>query len=223
MYYSYVVVRSQALHVRETAAAGYRRSAKLQDWPDDELSRIRAVLRKLSELRVANAEDAEDLVQETFLTMTTRGVDLELEKGLLVWSLGILRNKVGNYYRKARRSAPLHDFAPHEGSASSLRAGLQTPEARLRHAELRALITGILGGLTCGEREAVQLLLAGMATGEIAARLYPVRYQNVVNRLHRGRKKVVEALAQFGYVPRNGGRRRPRVRVQLKKPTATAS
>ncbi len=212
MYYSYIVVGSQALHIGETAAAGYRRSAKLQDWPDDELRRIRVVLQKLSELRVANAEDAEDLVQETFLTMTSKGLGVELEKGLLVWSMGILRNKVGNYYRKARRAAPLHDFSHHERSAANLGTGIQTPESRLHHAELRALITGILGGLTCGEREAVQLLLAGMPTGEIAARLHPVPYQNVVNRLHRGRKKLAAALAQFGYVPRSGVKRRPRPR-----------
>ena len=204
MYYSCIFARSETIRVRETAAAGYARHPRPQEWSDDELARVRAVLQRLSTLRVANAEDAEDLVQETLLTMAVKGPGIELQKGLLVWSLGILRNKVGNYYRKARRMSPVAAFDTAEGLAARVRAA-QSPESRIRHAELRSIVTSIMAGFTRGEREAVQLLLAGLPTGEIAARLHPESYQTVVNRLHRGRRKLVRELARFGYTPRNPG------------------
>ena len=78
---------------------------KLGDWSDQEIASIRNVLHRLTALRVMNAEDAEDLVQDTFLTMAMKCPEIELEKGLLIWSMGILRKKVGNYYRKAQRTA----------------------------------------------------------------------------------------------------------------------
>jgi RNA polymerase sigma factor (sigma-70 family) len=203
VFYSCIFIRSNPLHVGETAATGYGRNPWPHEWSEEELARVRAVLHKLSALRVANAEDAEDLVQETLLTMAKKCPDIELRKGLLVWSLGILRNKVGNYYRRARRQSPVTEFDGHERTSDHLLPAVHSPEARIHHAELRSLVTGILAGLTRGEREAVQLLIAGLPTGEIAARLSPEPYQNVVNRLHRGRKKLVRELARFGYTPRN--------------------
>ena len=44
-------------------------------------------------------------------------------------------------------------------------------------------------------------MIAGLNAKEITEELHPVRYQNVINRLHRGRKKLAEALAKYGYGP----------------------
>ena len=76
---------------------------------DDEIEAIRIVLKKLTSIRIMNSNDVEDLVQETLLTMISKHPGAELEKGPLVWSLGILRRKVGNYYRKSQRHAPLDE------------------------------------------------------------------------------------------------------------------
>src|SRR5262245_44132029 len=80
---------------------------ELRHFPPEELARIRMVLRKLTALRIENPEDAEDLVQETLLTMTEKCPEIELRKGLLVWGMGILRKKVGNYYRRVQRYSAL--------------------------------------------------------------------------------------------------------------------
>lgn len=205
MYYSWIFVRTKPFLVRETAADPYGVPCDSSRWPEDELARIRVVLRRLSSLRVANAEDAEDLVQETLLTMTARMPAIELQKGLLVWSLGILRNKVGNYYRRARRTTPVTGVDVHDGLSVGTRS-MYSPESRVHHAELRALITGMLKKLSPGERKAVQLSLAGFSTCEIAARLHPESYQTVANWLHRGRKKLIRELARFGYYPRRSRR-----------------
>src|SRR5207247_5159091 len=77
-------------------------SPEMRDWPTEELLRIRLVLKRLTALRVKNPDDAEDLVQEALLTMTQKFPEIELHKGLMVWGMGILRKKVGNYYRRCR-------------------------------------------------------------------------------------------------------------------------
>jgi hypothetical protein len=44
-------------------------------------------------------------------------------------------------------------------------------------------------------------LIAGHDSGEIVKQLHPERYQNVINRIYRGRKKIAKELAKFGYGP----------------------
>ncbi len=208
MYYSRVFITADWFHIRETAPEVYGQKPNLSDWPEDELARVRVVLHKLTSLRVQNPADAEDLVQETLLTMTAKCPEIELEKGLLIWGMGILRNKVGNYYRKARRCLPLADRGPRGADAASGTAA-QSPETILRHSELRILIDLILAEFSSHEREPIELLLAGLPTSEIAARLRPEKYQNVVNRIHRGRRRLASQLRRYGYASRPSRARRP--------------
>jgi RNA polymerase sigma factor (sigma-70 family) len=188
---------------------------KLGDWSDQELASIRNVLHRLTALRVANAEDAEDLVQDTFLTMAMKCPEVELEKGLMIWSMGILRKKVGNYYRKTQRyaaasqgSSPL-EFAQGDPSVTS-------PEIRLQQRELNTLIYEVLATLPENHRQALELLLAGMRANEIVELLSPECYQNAINWLYRGKKKLARELARYGYGPeakpsiRRSSRTRPR-------------
>jgi len=192
--------------IHETARLGsYRPKPASVVWTDEELARIRLVLRRLTALRVENPEDAEDLVQETMLTMVRKAPEIDLEKGLLIWAMGILRKKVGNYYRRTRRSVPLDDQSIIVCESRQYARAVPSPEASLLHAELCARIDAILEDLPAPEREAIDLYLAGTQTGEIASLLHPERYQNILNRLHRGRKKLAKELSRHGYA-----RRRPR-------------
>jgi RNA polymerase sigma factor (sigma-70 family) len=154
-------------------------------------------LRRVAGLRVDNPDDAEDLVQETLLTMTRRCTETDLQKGLLIWGMGILRNKLGNYYRRSRRqeSLPACQAAP-----SRLPTAAQPrQESALHYSELRDLIDGIITGFEPREQRVLRLFLLGIPTHEIARRLHPERYQNVVNWLYRGRKKLARELARHGY------------------------
>ena len=190
--------------VRETLPAVPYESGphpRIRRWSDDEIARVRAVLRRLTSLRIQNDDDAEDLVQETLLTMTRKCPKEELHKGLLVWSMGILRKKVGNYYKKAQRITAMdveEAFARKVGNYGS-RAAAQ--ESGIRHRELRAIIDTLLDSFSPQERQALELLLIGLPTHEIARELSPEPYQNVANRLHRGRKKLARELARYGYGP----------------------
>jgi RNA polymerase sigma factor (sigma-70 family) len=169
------------------------------DLPAEELLRIRAVLRKLTAARVPNAEDAEDLVQDTLLTMTIKRPEGGLRKGFLVWSMGILRKKVGNYYKKSQRYVAVNHEKEIAWQSERLIRQSFSPDEGIEHAELYALIRRIMAGFPPSEQVPMNLLLAGVPPHEIADELWPERYQNVINRIYRGRKKLAKALRRHGY------------------------
>jgi RNA polymerase sigma factor (sigma-70 family) len=172
------------------------------EWTEEKIAAIRAVLQKLSTIRVFNPTDAEDLVQDTLVTMLTKHPRSELlEKGLLIWCMGILRKKVGNYYRKVHRFTSFSEQEP--GTQQSIReftAGA-SPEAKLFHEELQNIVRQSLESFPSAQRQAIELLLAGLDSGEIVRHLHPERYQNVINHIFRGRQKLAKELAKYGYGP----------------------
>jgi RNA polymerase sigma factor (sigma-70 family) len=167
------------------------------EWTDDEIKAIRVVLKKLTSIRIMNPTDVEDLVQETLLTMVSKRPGAELAKGPLVWSMGILRRKLGNYYRKVQRYTPLHE---HKAAIRQL-IPAASPERKVFHEELKAIVDAVLPEIPPFQRQALELMIAGLNAREITEELHPVRYQNVINRLYRGRKKLAEALARYGCGP----------------------
>jgi len=189
-YGRFLVSESSPLHEYDSVQGQY-------EWTDDEIAAIRTVLQKLTAVRILNPNDAEDLVQDTLLTMIMKHPGKELQKGNLVWGMGILRKKVGNYYRRTRRKAWLgkKEIGIQQSPISS------SPETNVFHEELQNIINQTLPRLPSAQRKAMELLLAGLEPGEIVKRLHPERYQNVINRLHRGRKKLARELAKYGYGP----------------------
>lgn len=167
-------------------------------WADDDIRAIRTVLRKMTVLRIWNSDDVEDLVQDTLLTIVSKPPGNELEKGLLVWSLGILRNKLGNYYRKPNRHVSLSKIEtglPRQQSFSF------SPEASASGKELRALVNEKVAEMPPSQREVMELLVSGLDSREIVSQMNTERRQNVINRIHRGRKKLAKELARYGYGP----------------------
>lgn len=202
---AYLPVAYRKFVVSESAVQPkYENLRRRYEWTDHELAAIRAVLHKLTAVRVLNPNDAEDLVQDTLLTMITKHPGGKLEKGNLVWGMGILRKKVGNYYRRTQRNVSLGalEICPRQSPISS------SPEAKVFHEELQKIIRQALPQLPASQRKAMQLLIAGFEPGEIVKSLHPERYQNVINHLHRGRKKLAKELARHGYGPQAGNGRR---------------
>ncbi|MCL2878027.1 MAG: RNA polymerase sigma factor [Acidobacteria bacterium] len=168
-------------------------------WTDEELSRIRRELRKLTALRVLNAPDAEDIVQDTLLTLIHSRPEKELEKGPLVWSIGILRNKIGNYYRKGRYRARCEEREAKLQQGLFQTVSTVSPEGELMRGELRNVIAAAVERLPHAQKKAIKMLIAGLKPGEIAAKMSPERYQTVINHLHRGRKKLAQELTRHGF------------------------
>ncbi len=170
-------------------------------WSCKDLENLRLVLRRLATLRVKNSEDAEDLVQETLLTVTTKRPAGDLEKGLLVWGMGVLRKKLGNYYRKNRRILEAQKLGIDIAQLAWISAGPDSPEAKMFQSELHTLIDKTLEKFPTQEQRALRLMLAGLPAREIASMMAPESYQNVLNHLFRGRKKLARQLIRHGWVP----------------------
>jgi RNA polymerase sigma factor (sigma-70 family) len=199
---AYTLLQYGILYLAErNDAARYRQKPGRHRLKDEELSAIRAVLQKITRRRVRDIEDAEDLVQETLLTMITRNPDAELKKGILAWSQGILRNKVGNYYRKNQRHSALQDpnYDVHLQEPASPAATCQ--ETALSHKELISIIEKELARFPPEVRRVMELLVSGLNAGEIVDRLQSESYQNVINRLYRGRRRLAKELKKCGFDP----------------------
>jgi RNA polymerase sigma factor (sigma-70 family) len=192
--YNYVVAESSPLEEYATAP-------EQLELTEDKIAAVRAVLHKLSSIRVINFTDAEDLVQDTLLTMLTKYPGSEIEKGLLIWSMGILRKKVGNYYRKAQRFICFSEQELRMQQSNPEFTAATSPEAKFFHKELRGIINQTLTQLPISQRQAIELLLAGLDSGEIVRHFQPERYQNVINHIFRGRQKLAKELAKYGYGP----------------------
>ncbi len=186
------------IQVADILSLSSGRVPSLDDWPPEQLSRMRVIFRKLTSMRIVNPEDAEDIVQETFLTMAEKFPCVRLQKGLLVWGMGILRRKVGNYYRRANRTAGL-DQEIVDASVLRVVQSQPSPESHFRRAELQTLVQSLIRELPPRERIVMDLVLAGLATHEIVDLHYPEPYQNVTNRIHRARGRLLKRLAKYGY------------------------
>jgi RNA polymerase sigma-70 factor, ECF subfamily len=174
------------------------------EWPEDEVNSIRLALQKISTLRIINSNDAEDIVQDTLLTMVVKRPHISLQKGSLIWSMGILRNKVGNYYRKNRRGISIDDLESFTQQQFPEKFFSPSPEGTIALAELQEIVQDALSRLPDPQRQVMELLLTGLDPGEIVHRLSPARYQSIITRLHRGRKKLAQELAKYGYGPSIG-------------------
>ena len=165
---------------------------------DDEIADIRRKLSKLTNRRVMNAPDAEDIVQDTLLTMISKPPCAALKKCPLAWSMGILRNKVGNYYRKERRHSSHAVEKSNDSYESHQHSTSLSPERELLCGELFEVITTAVERLPARQRCAMKLLIAGLNPGEIAKRMSSERYQAVINHLYRGRRKIAQELNRYG-------------------------
>ena len=213
-YGKFIVSESSASHSYENVRRQY-------EWTDEEIAAIRTVLQRLTAVRIMNPNDAEDLVQDTLLTMIMKHPGTELQKGNLVWGMGILRKKVGNYYRRTQRNASLSAKETCTPQWSEQSVISSSPETNVFHEELQNIINQTLPQLPSSQRKAIELLLAGLEPGEIVKRLHPERYQNVINRLHRGRKKLAKELAKYGYGPHAGKGMRRMKYCRVKKQKAS--
>ena len=153
-----------------------------------------------------NEQDAEDVVQETFLR-AYRGLDqFESRADFGTWIFRIAVNAALDLMRKRQRLEGSRSPMDPEGSEDSpgLPSGDPTPERLLFSAEVRDKVSRALAGLTAVERTAFVLRhFEGMSIEEIGGVL-DLKESATKNTVFRAVQKLRRELAPF--VSCSGGR-----------------
>ncbi|MBP1621615.1 MAG: polymerase subunit sigma-24 [Acidobacteria bacterium] len=155
-------------------------------------------------LRLArSAEDAEDLLQETYMKAYRHYDSFQPGTNLKAWLFKILKNTFINEYRRRKLVPPQVDFAELEGTFETLvtsgpNGQPRTPEDEILEASLDGEVGRALSGLPHNYKVVVLLAdLEGYAYKEIAD-ILAIPVGTVMSRLYRGRRLLEKALLSFG-------------------------
>jgi len=157
-----------------------------------------------SALRMTRSvEDAEDLIQETYLKAYKYYARFTEGTNFKAWLFKIMKNTFINSYRKKKLQPPKVDFDEiHEGLEETLvekgHASLADPESWLIAVEMDYEVREALLGLPHDYKMVVLLAdLEGFAYKEIAE-ILAVPVGTVMSRLYRGRRMLEKALLSYG-------------------------
>ncbi len=170
-----------------------------------------------------NRQDAEDLLQETYLRAYKYYDKFQEGTNFKAWLFKILKNTFINRYRKRQRQPLKNSFDEIEDAFESkllespLTARGATPEEELMVDALDQDVQKALEALPEDYRTAVELAdLQGLSYREIADQL-EIPLGTVMSRLYRGRRKLEAVLLQYarehGYI-RSRAPRKMRSRQQ---------
>jgi RNA polymerase sigma-70 factor (ECF subfamily) len=155
-------------------------------------------------LRMARSvEEAEDLLQETFLKAFKYYARFEEGTNLKAWLFRIMKNAYINTYRRNKRLPRHVEFDElHEGFEESEVAGdhwnLRDSEGEVIDSSVDQEVRDALLALPHDYKMAVLLVDLKGYTYQEAAGILAVPVGTVMSRLFRGRKKLERALLSFG-------------------------
>jgi len=149
-----------------------------------------------------NAQDAEDLVQETFLKAYRHFDKFEPGTNLKAWLFKIMKNTFINDYRKRQAQPPESDFAEIEGAFESQVSEEATQQ--IRNPEEEALadvldedVQRALDALPADYRMVVLLTdLEDFSYREVAE-ILDIPVGTVMSRLYRGRKRLEAEMLRY--------------------------
>lgn len=143
---------------------------------------------------VRHAEDAEDLVQETYVRALQASSRFAWGTNLKAWLLTILRNATTNRWRDTQRSRVVIDGEQADRVSTTLPATEDTPEEALLRGTLDPDLKAAFERLPKPQREAVWLRYVEEMRCVDIARVLDVPVGTVLARISRGRRRLFQDL-----------------------------
>jgi RNA polymerase sigma-70 factor (ECF subfamily) len=150
-----------------------------------------------------NAEDAEDLVQETYFKAYKHYDKFEAGTNIKAWLFRILKNSFINNYRKRQAQPPQSAFSEIEESLENLVAHqdagqrIKDPEQEILDTILDEDVQKAIDALNEDYRLVIHLVdLEGFSYKE-AAEILEVPVGTVMSRLYRGRRMLEQVLLKY--------------------------
>jgi RNA polymerase sigma-70 factor (ECF subfamily) len=150
-----------------------------------------------------SSEDAEDLLQETYLKAYRHYASFQPGTNLKAWLFKILKNTFINEYRRRKQLPAQVDFAELEETFESAVVNTnaivaRSPEEELMEASLDGEVRTSLKALPHNYKVVVLLAdIEGYAYKEIAD-ILAIPVGTVMSRLYRGRRLLERALLSYG-------------------------
>lgn len=169
-------------------------------WADVHELPFREQLLKTALRLTRNREDAEDLVQETYLKAFRHWRHFEPGTNLKAWLFKIMKNTFINMYRRQKAVPPQADFAELEETmeAQILSEPEKSPEEELLERSWDQDVLHALKTLPHSYKVVVLLCdIEGYSYKEIAE-ILAIPLGTVMSRLYRGRRALEKALLAFG-------------------------
>jgi RNA polymerase sigma-70 factor (ECF subfamily) len=169
-------------------------------------SELRAPLARFIAHRVADPQEAEDVLQEVLLRIHRHGDELADAERVTAWVHRIARNAVIDHYRRrARRperpAGSAEDLVEHAGES------LDEEDAEETRRELAACVRPLIGRLAVGQRDMLMLTEFEGLTHAEAARRLGISIAGAKSRVQRGREQLKSLLLDCCHVEldRRGG------------------
>lgn len=163
--------------------------AALSEAYDDHHVAVRAFAGRLT----GDASAAEDLVQETFLALSSALDSFRGDASLRTFLISIAANRAKNHVRAATRRRAAHERGAEAPAPPS------TPEEHRGRRELAAALALALDELPLEQRIAVVLCEVEERTSAEAAAIIGVPDATVRTRVFHGKRKLREALTKRGF------------------------
>lgn len=139
--------------------------------------------------RVKDLEDAEEVLQETFISVFEALPFYSVKSSLLTWICGIAKHEIADFYRKKKIKTIVFSIFP---SLEDFVGQALSPEGILEKKELKEKIIKVLNLLAEGYSRVLRLkYIEGFSVREIARRLGETE-KAIESRLTRARKAFVK-------------------------------
>lgn len=189
-------------------------SEDVSRWLDDHGT----VLYRYAYVRVRNRELAEDLVQDTLLSAVRAVQNFRADSSVRTWLIGILKNKIIDHLRQARRSAALgivdsDSFDEEVLQRDFNRFGIwnrflgnwaANPEELLEQEQLLGIFRRCLEGLPERTRQAYLLKNFDGQECEDVCNVLGITTSNLWVLLHRARHGLRDCIEKHWELPKGG-------------------